>query len=784
MRLIERAFVKNKGSRERGSVLKQEFLVSRNKFDKLLRSTEREYKRGLMINIEADCTSNPREFWDHLKSLGPKRKHTVPYEVYDEDGNVRTDSSFVDSTWTRDFSNLYNAQNTQDFDYQFYDNMLQHKRLLEDNMKDPLYDETRSSNIPISRDEIEKVVFRAKNGKSVGPDKIPYEILKFPSVIDALYSLFNFCLDSGLIPSIWRKAIITPIPKDSTKDPRIPLNYRGISLLCAVSKLYSSVLNARLLPYLENNGLLVDEQNGFRSGRSCQDHVFSACTVIRDRLSQKKSTFATFIDLQKAFDFVDRDALLYKLLVNKIDGKFYNSVKVMYTNTEASVKLNGSLSNWFPCTSGVKQGDNLSPTLFALFINDLAEELKTLNSGIFIDNVHICCLLYADDLMLVSDTEGNMQRMLDCVSNWCNKWRLRVNYTKSAIIHFRNKGKRRSDFAFHIGNTTIEYVSSYKYLGVVLCDNMDFNATADALFNSGGIALGSMISKIHNFKDVGFETYTKLYNSCVTPVTDYCSGVWGFRDFNKSDMVQNRAIRYFLGVHRFTPILAINGDMGWPLSLHRRWINMLRLWNRLIDMDNNRLTKKIFLYDFQKYMNNSWCSEIKFIFDKLGLAVQFYNMQRCDINMHEKLLFRNYSNDWTNKTRDISKLRTYITFKTEYNTEDYVKAYLPKQERSFLAQLRCGVLPLRIETGRFSGLKPEERVCQLCDSGEIEDEKHFILTCDRYTNQRQILFRHLNPSFYPMDSSEKLQYLLTQEYRHVAKYITQSFLFRRKCLYN
>ena len=248
--------------------------------------------------------------------------------------------------------------------------------------------------------------------------------------------------------------------------------------------------------------------------------------------------------------------------------------------------------------------------------------------------------------------------------------------------------------------------------------------------------------------------------------------------------VVNRAIRYFLGVHRFTPILAINGDMGWPLSLHRRWINMLRLWNRLIDMDNNRLTKKIFLYDFQKYMNNSWCSEIKFIFDKLGLAAQFYNMQRCDINMHEKLLFRNYSNDWTNKTRDISKLRTYITFKTEYNTEDYVKAYLPKQERSFLAQLRCGVLPLRIETGRFSGLKPEERVCLLCDSGEIEDEKHFILTCDRYTNQRQILFRHLNPSFYPMDSSEKLQYLLTQEYRHVAKYITQSFLFRRKCLYN
>ena len=85
------------------------------------------------------------------------------------------------------------------------------------------------------------------------------------------------------------------------------------------------------------------------------------------------------------------------------------------------------------------------------------------------------------------------------------------------------------------------------------------------------------------------------------------------------------------------------------------------------------------------------------------------------------------------------------------------------------------LLPIRIETGRFNGLKPEERVCQLCNSGEMEDEKHFILTCDRYTNQRQILFIHLSNAFNLLDSNEKFKYLITHEYRHVAKYITQSF---------
>ena len=158
-------------------------------------------------------------------------------------------------------------------------------------MRDPLCTESRCINSPITRVEVEKVVFRAKNGKSVGFDKIPYEVLKCLIIADSLHSLFNLCLDSGLISSVWRKAIITPIPKDTIKDPRIPLNYRGISLLCAVSKQYSSVLNNRLQPYLETNGLLVEQQNGFRTDRSCQDPVYSACTIMRDRLSQKQSTF-------------------------------------------------------------------------------------------------------------------------------------------------------------------------------------------------------------------------------------------------------------------------------------------------------------------------------------------------------------------------------------------------------------------------------------------------------------------------------------------------------------
>ena len=132
MRLKERSFVKHRGSRESGFVLRQQFLTARNKFDKLLRSTERSYKRGLMIDLENECTDNPKAFWTHLKNSGPKRMQSVSCEVYDADGNVCTDQNFVENTWTHDFSNLYNAQN-EEFDHVFYDDMLQHKRLLENN---------------------------------------------------------------------------------------------------------------------------------------------------------------------------------------------------------------------------------------------------------------------------------------------------------------------------------------------------------------------------------------------------------------------------------------------------------------------------------------------------------------------------------------------------------------------------------------------------------------------------------------------------------------------------
>ncbi|MCP3932899.1 MAG: reverse transcriptase family protein [Bacteroidetes bacterium] len=164
----------------------------------------------------------------------------------------------------------------------------------------------------ISCKEVRETIKAAKVNKALGVDKIPKEVLKNDNTVNLLQKLFNTCFTSGIIPDCWQKSIIQPIPKSASNDQRIPTNYRGISLLSNIYKLYASIINKRLSTYLEANKKIVEEQNGFRKLRSCIDHIFTLTCVIRNRKLQGKDTYACFVDMRRAFDTVSRTGLLCK----------------------------------------------------------------------------------------------------------------------------------------------------------------------------------------------------------------------------------------------------------------------------------------------------------------------------------------------------------------------------------------------------------------------------------------------------------------------------------------
>ena len=181
--------------------------------------------------------------------------------------------------------------------------------------------------------------------------------------------------------------------------------------------------------------ILADEQNGFRCNRSCEDHVFSLTTIVQNRLYNEKDTFVAFIDFTKAFDSVDRNLLLYKLLDYNINGNIYFAIKKLYSETQNCVRVNSMYTRWFPSLFGVRQGDCLSPTLFSSFLNDLTIMINEANLGISISgrNIGILLHVYANDIVLLPEDELNLQRQLNILNTWCNKWRLNVNLTKSEL---------------------------------------------------------------------------------------------------------------------------------------------------------------------------------------------------------------------------------------------------------------------------------------------------------------------------------------------------------------
>ena len=328
----------------------------------------------------------------------------------------------------------------------------------------------------------------------------------------------------------------------------------------------------------------------------------------------------------------------------------------------------------------------------------------------------------------------------------------------------------------------LEYVSTYRYLGVTFNEHMESDACGDILADSASRALGSIVARYKHLNDMGYHTYEKLYNSCVIPVMDYCSEVWSNGRNSKSQGVQNKALRIFLGVHRFAPLAGLQGDMGWMSVDVRHKLLKLRYWNKLVSMADNRLTKHVFMYDYNRSTQPrvvNWCSSVKAILTDVEMTDVFDSLLCCDIDTARTRLCNIHHVKWLRDVSSKPKLRLYAQIKTVYEAEPYVKMNLTRVERSYLARLRLGILPIMVETGRFRNLPLELRICPFCDA--VEDEIHFLFNCLKYQHLRTIhLSHHVDNN---LSHVETLKILYNNRSRALGKYISNSFMTRQNSLY-
>ena len=220
-------------------------------------------------------------------------------------------------------------------------------------------------------------------------------------------------------------------------------------------KLYTTVLRNRLGMWCDNNGNLVDVQNGFREKRSTIDHLQSLTLIIGNRKKKKLSTFRAFIDFTKEYDYIDRNKLWFRLYETGVSTKMLSAVRSLYNTVSSCVRLNNYHTDWFDVRSGLMQGCSLSTLLFNLFINDLALKIKSSNIGVPMGNEIVSLLLYADDIVLMAETEPELQFLHNELHAWCISNSMHVNNIKSNVVHFRVPSKAKTSVNFTCGPEAI-----------------------------------------------------------------------------------------------------------------------------------------------------------------------------------------------------------------------------------------------------------------------------------------------------------------------------------------
>ena len=452
-----------------------------------------------------------------------------------------------------------------------------------------------------------------------------------------MVKMFNLVLNTGIIPSDWCIGMIMPLYKNkgSRKDPD---NYRGITLLSCIGKLFTASINYRLTNYLDAIGELGDEQAGFREGYSTLDHVFTLHAVINMYLNKGKRIYCAFIDYKKAFDFVDRSSLWMKMLSIGVNGKIINVIRNLYNSAKSCVKSDGYRSDYFSCNVGVRQGENLSPLLFAIFLNDfelcVSRNYDGLSDLAFDTNLYlsdedveyfvkIFTLLYADDTIVLAESAEQLQLALNAVYQYCNDWSLTVNTSTTKVVIF-SRGKVTLFPAFLFGHNHLEVVDDYIYLGIVFSYDGKFTKAINKQVMQGRKAFYALYNKVKKLQlpvDISLE----LFNHLVLPVMLYGCEVWGFGNINDLEILQRKFIKMLLDVNRATPNAMVYGETNCTPIMNYVKSRMAVFYMRLINGNRNKLSFLMYKvlrkkHDIEPHFVSPWVSTVKDIFDRIGMG--------------------------------------------------------------------------------------------------------------------------------------------------------------------
>ena len=428
--------------------------VQRNEVTNLNRKTRDEYLKNKVKNL-LEHKQNPHKYHAILKNMmGHTRNYNIP-PVYSRDGTLMTNDDDKATILNEHFA----AQSRLDID---------NSRAIpiRDRPAIPVLD-----NITAHPGEVLSLLNALDLNKACGPDMLPTKILKLTALLihEPLTALFNKSLELGIYPDSWKNAIVQPIFKNKGSASDVN-NYRPISLLPCISKVFEKIVFGRIYEHVTEHSLITDRQSGYRPGHNTQLQLAHYTDNIYRSLDRGYDVTSIYLDISKYFDKIWHKGLLHKCQNEfGIAGMLHNWLSSYLKERKQKVKVNDSFSPCKMLSAGVPQGSVLGPLLAILYLNELA---GTTDNSI---------LMFADDTSLhmphtqggLAETQRHLQRDLDAIFDYGDQWAITFNATKTIQQTFSHKLDRITPH-LTFGGQPIPVLTAHKHLGLTFSSDLKF----------------------------------------------------------------------------------------------------------------------------------------------------------------------------------------------------------------------------------------------------------------------------------------------------------------------
>ena len=532
-----------------------------------------------------------------------------------------------------------------------------------------------------------------------------------------LSELFNLSLQQQHFPSSWKVANVVPVFKKA--DPKKVENYRPLSLLSIIGKVFEKCVYKHLHNFIVANNIITPHQSGFTIGDSTVNQLLYLSNEFSKALDDGKEIRVVFFDISKAFDRVWHKGLIYKLQNIGITGSLLLWIENYLFSRKQKVLLNGKESVILSINAGVPQGSILGPLFFLIFINDIVAEVG-------------CSIkLFADDTSIYVIIENaqtdanNLNENLTKIQDWSNKWLVRFNPQKTETLLISRKQSHINHPTLFMDTIPIQEVKSHKHLGLTFNSTCQWGEHIDIIFKKASDKLNILRSLKFHLDRKSLQT---MYFSFIRPVIEYADIIWDncpniYKE--KLEKINIEAARIVTGGTKLTSLRLLYQETGWPtLEKRREEHKLIQYFKMVKGLTPEYLTNLIPRQHFDNHMYNT-------------RNTQNFVSINCSSTYHFNSFLPSCVRLWNNLPLQVKEMNSIQSFKqTISHTREIPKYFLDGSRDGQIVHAR---LRMECSSLRHHLYLKNIEANPLCTCGEVESTSHFLLYCPQYQNQRQNL---------------------------------------------